>query len=140
MLQRFSLTVKVSERSQTRVYKHLCLFPGQPILDRGQARRQGASDTMPCNRERLPCLAADRFDREEILERLKAERNFALIGQRKVGKTSIILEYLNLDTPTLRKRGILGAGAPSHFGRCLRHYAVPAGSRRAYDTLQSEGF
>lgn len=37
----------------------------------------------------------DFFDREDILERLKAERNFALIGQRKVGKTSIILEYLS---------------------------------------------
>ncbi|MFQ6014098.1 MAG: ATP-binding protein [Anaerolineae bacterium] len=41
-----------------------------------------------------PVTGEDFFDREEILERLKAERNFALIGQRKVGKTSIILEYL----------------------------------------------
>jgi len=44
-----------------------------------------------------------------------------------------------VDTSTLRKRGILGAGAPSHFGRCHRRYAVPARSWRAYDTLQSEG-
>jgi len=34
------------------------------------------------------------FHRGDILEPLKAERNFALIGQRKVGKTSIILEHL----------------------------------------------
>jgi AAA+ ATPase superfamily predicted ATPase len=41
-----------------------------------------------------PVTGEDFFNREDILERLKAERNFALIGQRKVGKTSIILEYL----------------------------------------------
>jgi len=41
-----------------------------------------------------PVTGEDFFDREDVLERLKAERNFALIGQRKVGKTSIILEYL----------------------------------------------
>ena len=41
-----------------------------------------------------PVTGEDFFNREDILERLKGERNFALIGQRKVGKTSIILEYL----------------------------------------------
>ena len=41
-----------------------------------------------------PVTGEDFFNREDILERLKAPRNFALIGQRKVGKTSIILEYL----------------------------------------------
>ncbi len=41
-----------------------------------------------------PVTGDDFFNREDILERLKAERSFALIGQRKVGKTSIILEYL----------------------------------------------
>ncbi|MFQ6057991.1 MAG: ATP-binding protein [Anaerolineae bacterium] len=42
-----------------------------------------------------PVTGEDFFDRENILERLNAQRNFALIGQRKVGKTSIILEYLH---------------------------------------------
>lgn len=41
-----------------------------------------------------PVTGDDFFNRQDILKRLKLERNFALVGQRKVGKTSIILEYL----------------------------------------------
>jgi AAA+ ATPase superfamily predicted ATPase len=41
-----------------------------------------------------PVTGEDFFNREDILERLKAERSIAPIGQRKVGKTSIILECL----------------------------------------------
>lgn len=41
-----------------------------------------------------PVTGEDFFDRQDILERLKAQHNFALIGQSKAGKTSIILEYL----------------------------------------------
>jgi len=78
------------------------------------------------------CSALDK--RHLILE----NRAYHQELERLVAERTHDLEQL--DTPTLRKRGILGAGAPSHFGRCLRHYAVPAGSRRAYDTLQSEGF
>lgn len=67
-----------------------------------------------------PVTGKDFFNREDILERLKAERNFALIGQRKVGKTSIILEYLrrNPDPQVLTSYiYILFEETPTSFAR-----------------------
>lgn len=71
-----------------------------------------------------PVTGEDSFNREDILEFLKVERNLALIGQRRVGKTSIILEYLrrNPDPQSLTAYiyVLLEETPPSLARKCLR--------------------